>query len=114
MIVSTIDPPDGLSVIGPPQLIEQRITRPWQSSDKSEKRAIRSSEVIFFIEYHLHSQLVSKLKFIGKNSLFSLRLAIYITADSIVGIASGTALTMTALPLPAPVRIQVDKYLNQE
>ena len=30
-----------------------------------------------------------------------------------MGIASGTALTMTALPLPAPIRIQVDKYLNK-
>lgn len=55
MIVCTIDPPDGLSVIGPPQLIEERITRPWSMSSGTETRAIKTSEMIFFVEYHLHS-----------------------------------------------------------
>ena len=113
LIVSTLDPPESLSIIGPPQLIEERITRPWQRSLGTEKRAIKASEIIFFIEYHLHSQVINKVKFIGKNAVFSLRIAIYVTDESIVGVASGTAVAVTALPLPAPVSIKVDKYLNK-
>lgn len=114
LIVSTLDPPESVNIIGPPQLIEERITRPWQKSLSSEKRAIKASEIIFFIEYHLHSQVVNKVKFIGKNAVFSLRIAIYVTDESIVGVASGTAVAVTCLPLPAPISIKIDKYLNKK
>ena len=56
--------------------------------------------MIFFIEYHLHSQIINKVKFIGKNAVFSLKINISICNDAIVGVASGTAVAITALPLP--------------
>jgi hypothetical protein len=36
-----------------------------------------------------------------------------VTAESIIGIASGTAFTLKALPIPAPVKIKVDKYFKK-
>lgn len=73
IIISTIDPPEGLNVIGPPQMIEERICR-WKDKRRREKQAMYVSEQIFFIEYQLHSNLINKLKFLGKNSIFSLRI----------------------------------------
>jgi hypothetical protein len=62
------------------------------------------------MEYHLHSQLINKLKYMGKNSIFSLRISIRVSDQYIIGIATGTALTLKALPIPLPISIQVDKY----
>jgi len=53
------------------------------------------------------------MKFLGKNSIFSLNVKIIVNEDSIIGIASGTALTLKALPLPSPIDIQVNKYFKK-
>ena len=54
VIIASIDPPEGLNVIGNPKYIEERIFQPKQSH-RGEKHAMHVSESIFFIEYHLHS-----------------------------------------------------------
>jgi len=36
----------------------------------------------------------------GKNSLFSLKMSIKVCDQIIIGIASGTAITLKALPIP--------------
>ena len=64
------------------------------------------SEKVFFLEYHLHSQLIKKMKLYAKNALFSLRLHISISDDIITGIASGTAICLRALPIPVPLKIK--------
>lgn len=46
----------------------------------------------------------------GKNSIFSLKISIKVSDQYIIGIATGTALTLKALPIPSPISIQVDKY----
>ena len=97
-----------------PKLIEERICRPKQNLRfGSERRAIHVSESIFFIEYHLHSQLINKMKFMGKNAIFSLKIQILISEQFIIGIASGTAITLRALPLPSPIEVKVDKYFQK-
>lgn len=65
------------------------------------------------MEYHLHTQLVNKMKFMGKNSIFSLRISIRLTEDAITGIATGTAMTLRALPIPYPLNINVNKYFKK-
>jgi len=49
----------------------------------------------------------------GKNSIFGLRVSIQVNEDSITGIATGTALTLKALPIPLPVDVQVNKYFKK-
>ena len=72
LILATIDPPVGLNIIGSPKIIEARICRPYYVLKNIEKNATSISESIFFIEYHLHSQLIRKMKFFGKNAIFGL------------------------------------------
>jgi len=116
IIISTIDPPEGLNVIGPPQLLEERVSRQKRNNREfqrnSEKHAIYVSEQIFFIEYYLHSNLINQIKFMGKNSIFSLRIQIYVNDTAIIGVASCTALTLKALPIPPPIKIQVDEFFK--
>ena len=56
---------------------------------------------------------MNKLKFMGKNSIFNLRINIYISEDHIIGTATGTAMTLKALPIPQPIEIKIDKYFKQ-
>lgn len=117
MIISTIDPPQGINIIGPPQIIEERVCRSKIKSRgdnhrKHEKQAMNVSEQIFFLEYNLHSNLINQVKFLGKNSIFSLRIQIYLNESQIIGVASCTALTLKALPIPSPIKIQVDQYFK--
>lgn len=73
---------------------------------KGEQHAISVSGQVFFLEYHLHSQLIKKMKLYCKNALFSLRVSIIIAGDIITGIASGTAMCLKALPIPMPLQIK--------
>ena len=54
--------------------------------------------------------MVNKMKFMGKNSIFNLYITIQMNDDSITGIATGTALTLKALPIPRPLEVQINKY----
>lgn len=79
MIISTIDPPEGINIIGPPQMIEEWVCRQKFNSNshynrRNEKQAINVSEQVFFIEYSLHSNIINQAKFLGKNAVFSLRI----------------------------------------
>ena len=53
------------------------------------------------------------MKLMGKNSIFRLNVQIKISSDSIFGIASGTAMTLKALPIPSPIDIKVNKYFKK-
>ena len=105
IIIASIDPPEGINIVGPPKYIESRIVK-QKKHQKGEQHAISVSEKVFFLEYHLHSQLIKKMKLYSKNALFSLRLHIIISEDIITGIASGTALCLKALPIPFPLKIK--------
>jgi len=116
IIICSIDPPEGLSVIGQPKFIETRIVK-HKKKAKREQHAIQVSEKVFFLEYQLHSQLIKRMKFLCKNSIFGLRISIVVAQDTITGIATGTALCLRALPLPAPLKIKVNartKEWNKE
>jgi hypothetical protein len=104
LIVATIDPPEGLNIIGAPKYIEARIVKPKKFL-KGEQHAIAVSEKTFFIDYHLHSQIIKKMKLLCKNALFALKVNIMISDDIIIGVATGTAMCLKALPIPMPLRI---------
>ena len=110
LIIASIEPPQGINIIGAPKLIEERVCIPKTTTLRGEALAVHVSESVFFAEYHLHSQLVNKMKFMGKNSIFALRMQIQVSEENIVGIATGTAMTLKALPIPQPIDIKVDKY----
>ena len=111
IIISTMDPPEGISIIGAPKFIEVSTTRS-KLNLKHEKNAVQINEHMFFIEYQLHSQLINKMKFIGKNSIFALRISVHITNETIIGTAVGTAFTLKALPLPVPIDFKINKYFK--
>ena len=77
----------------------------YNRNDRGEKQATLISEMVFFIEYYLYSQLVSKMKLFGKNALFSLRRTINVANNVITGLATATAICLRALPLPRPLKI---------
>jgi hypothetical protein len=52
------------------------------------------------------------MKLLSKNALFNLRINIIIGDETITGIATGTALTLRALPLPLSLKIYKNPQLN--
>jgi hypothetical protein len=73
LIIATIDPPQGINIIGSPRYIQARIVK-RKKYVKGEQHAISVSEKVFFLEYHLHSQLIKKMKLYCKNAVFGLRI----------------------------------------
>lgn len=104
LIISTIDPPQNLNLLGEPRYLEAR-TVMSKKPQKGDQHAISLSEKLFFLENHLYYQLINKMKLFCKNSLFSLKINIVITDSVIAATASGTALCLKALPLPMPLKI---------
>lgn len=72
------------------------------------------NDQVFVTKYHLHNQLLTKMRLAGKNALFSYRAKVNINHDSITGIATGTALCLRALPLPKPIKIVPYRHLLSE
>lgn len=104
VIIATIDPPEGLNIIGGPRYMEARIVK-QKKNLKGEAHAISVSEKVFFLEYHLHSQLIKKMKLFCKNAIFGVKIKIIISDDIITGTATGTAVCLKALPIPMPLKI---------
>ena len=113
IITATVDPPDGINIIGAPKYIEARMVKS-KKHKKGEQHAISVSEKVFFLEYHLHSQLIKKMKLLCKNALFSLRVNIIIAEDTITGTATATAVCLRALPIPMPLKIKKNPTLLHE
>lgn len=108
ILICSVDPPSGLEFLGRPELIQVRGIKLKKNSHhgsiqtKLEKEAFQISEKVFFLESGLYSQLITKLKLMGKNSVFSLRSKITIANNFITCIVTGTALSLAALPIPKP------------
>jgi hypothetical protein len=49
----------------------------------------------------------------GKNSIFSLKISINVSEENIVGVATGTAMTLMALPVPSTLDIKVNEYFKK-
>ena len=112
IILASIEPPEGLNMIGRPQLIQARTCKLLGSKEKGEQNvALSVSEKLFFVEYDLHEQLLSKMRIICMNALFAVKVKVKVTKYAILAYAIGTALRLSALPLSSTLQIKRDKSL---
>ncbi|XP_069132346.1 C2 domain-containing protein 5-like [Argopecten irradians] len=99
VLFTTIDPPSEVQICGRGSLIQARICR-MKLKGKGETNAREISDSLPFLEYELHNQLMNKLKLRGMNGLFGLKIQISVGDTLLVGIATATAVFLTALMLP--------------
>ncbi|KAG0267474.1 hypothetical protein BG011_004508 [Mortierella polycephala] len=104
ILLSTVEPPAELGVVGQSAFVEAHVCRAKKRRD-GESNASIVSDVIPFVEYDLHRQLMYKLKIHGLNAIFGLRFQLTVGDSLIVAVACGTAMYLSALPTPPTLRI---------
>jgi uncharacterized protein YbjQ (UPF0145 family) len=104
ILLSTVEPPAELGVVGQSAFVEAHVCRAKKRKD-GESNATIVSDAIPFVEYDLHRQLMYKLKIHGLNAIFGLRFQLTVGDSLIVAVACGTAMYLSALPTPPALRI---------
>jgi len=104
ILLSTVEPPAELGVVGQSAFVEAHVCRAKKRKD-GESNATIVSDAIPFVEYDLHRQLMYKLKIHGLNAVFGLRFQLSVGDSLIVAVACGTAMYLSALPTPPALRI---------
>lgn len=104
ILFTTIDMPTEANVTGKGCLIQARLCRTKKKA-QGEGNAMAISNLLPFLEYELHTQLMNKLKLRGMNALFGLRIQISIGETMLLGLASATGVYLTALPSPGGIHI---------
>ncbi|KAM9481862.1 C2 domain-containing protein 5 isoform 1-T1 [Clarias gariepinus] len=104
VLFTTIDVPSEAHVTGKGCLIQARLCRPKKKA-QGEGNATAISNLLPFLEYELHTQLMNKLKLRGMNTLFGLRMQISVGENMLLGLASATGVYLTALPSPGGIQI---------
>lgn len=99
VLLTTMEPPEGLPVTGRGCLVQAYVCRPKRDT-KGELNAKEISDGLPFLEYELHRMLLSKLKVKGMNAIFGLKVQVSIGERMLVGLATGTAMFLTPLPSP--------------
>ncbi|XP_077931871.1 C2 domain-containing protein 5 isoform X17 [Halichoerus grypus] len=72
---------------------------------QAEANATAISNLLPFMEYEVHTQLMNKLKLKGMNALFGLRIQITVGENMLMGLASATGVYLAALPTPGGIQI---------
>ncbi|KAK2894473.1 hypothetical protein Q8A67_011702 [Cirrhinus molitorella] len=104
VLFTTIDLPTEANVNGKGCLIQARLCRTKKKA-QGEVNATAISNLLPFLEYELHTQLMNKLKLRGMNALFGLRIQISVGETMLLGLASATGVYLTALPSPGGIQI---------
>ncbi|XP_069084659.1 C2 domain-containing protein 5 isoform X6 [Pleurodeles waltl] len=104
VLFTTIDLPADAAVSGKGCLIQARLCR-LKKKAQAEANATAISNLLPFMEYELHTQLMNKLKLKAMNALFGLRVQITVGETMLMGLASATAVYLTALPAPGGIQI---------
>ncbi|XP_051512077.1 C2 domain-containing protein 5 isoform X7 [Myxocyprinus asiaticus] len=104
VLFTTIDLPTEANITGKGCLIQARLCRTKKKA-QGEGNATAISNLLPFLEYELHTQLMNKLKLRGMNSLFGLRIQISVGETMLLGLASATGVYLTALPSPGRIQI---------
>nr|XP_047130969.1 C2 domain-containing protein 5 isoform X3 [Hydra vulgaris] len=99
VILSTIELPEDLPIIGSGCMIQARVIR-CKKKDKEESNAENVGQILPFIEFDLHQQMINKLKLKGMNAIFGLTTCLTMAEQTIIGVMTGTAVYISALPLP--------------
>ncbi|XP_018415516.1 PREDICTED: C2 domain-containing protein 5 [Nanorana parkeri] len=104
VLFTTIDLPSDAPVVGKGCLIQARLCR-LKKKAQAEANAMVISNLLPFMEYELHTQLMNKLKLKGMNALFGLRIQITVGETMLLGLASATGVYLSALPTPGGIQI---------
>ncbi|XP_060101895.1 C2 domain-containing protein 5 isoform X12 [Heteronotia binoei] len=104
VLFTTIDLPADALVVGKGCLIQARLCR-LKKKAQAEANATAISNLLPFMEYEVHTQLMNKLKLKGMNALFGLRIQITVGETMLMGMASATGVYLAALPTPGGIQI---------
>jgi len=104
ILLTTIEPPSQVEIVGRAGILQARVLR-LKKDLKGENNAREVSDALPFLEYEIHRQLVNKLKVKGMNAIFGLQVRISLSDRVLVGLATGTAVYLSALPPPALPKI---------
>ncbi|XP_045174901.2 C2 domain-containing protein 5-like isoform X2 [Mercenaria mercenaria] len=104
VLFTTINPPAEIQTVGKGAFIQARVCRP-KANSKAEANAKEISDILPFLEYDLHNQLMNKLKIRSMNGLFGLKMQFVVGESMLIGIASATGAYLTPLPSPPVPRL---------
>ncbi|XP_063302738.1 C2 domain-containing protein 5 isoform X8 [Pelobates fuscus] len=104
VLFTTIDLPTDAPVIGKGCLIQARLCR-LKKKAQAEANATAISNLLPFMEYELHTQLMNKVKLRSMNALFGLRIQITVGETMLLGLASATGVYLAALPSSGGIQI---------
>eukprot|EP00731_Ephydatia_muelleri_P006978 Em0003g1226a len=99
VILSTGDLPAGLLVRGKGCLLQVVVCHSKRRM-RGDDNATHVGKELPFIEYNLHLRLMNKLALKKMNAIFGLKIQIAVGETMIVGVATGTAVFLEALPPP--------------
>ncbi|CAE8606970.1 unnamed protein product, partial [Polarella glacialis] len=111
VLLATVDFPEGLPVVGRCELVEARVCR-LMRRQSGEAHAQELSEALPFLELELHKQLMYKMRVMGLNAAFGLRIEISHGPSLLIGVATATAALVPAFPRPPVVRVQPSRFCN--
>ena len=103
VLLSTVEIPHGVAVQGSGKLLEVHVCRAKPVERKLqgyELSAARLSELLPFLEFDVHKQIMSKLKIRAHNAVFGLRMQVCIGEGLVTCMATGTSVLLLALPVP--------------
>lgn len=110
----TFELPDEISVIGRASFIQATVCKAKRDM-RGELNAKEISDCLPFLEYELHCLLLNKLKVRGMNAISGLRVQVSVGEKLIVGMAVGTAMFLTALPVPTLLQLSSsNSWQNKE
>ncbi|XP_077597608.1 C2 domain-containing protein 5 isoform X4 [Stigmatopora nigra] len=104
VLFTTIDLPSEAAIAGKGCLIQARLCR-LKKRAQGEVNATAISNLLPFMEYELHTQLMNKLKLRSMNALFGLHIQISVGENMLLGLASATGVYLSALPAPGGIQI---------
>ncbi|XP_073841071.1 C2 domain-containing protein 5 isoform X2 [Musca autumnalis] len=104
VLLATLEVPDCIQVTGRGCFLQAQVVRAKKDL-RSESNAKEISDGLPFLEYELHRVLINKLKAKGMNAIFGLRVQVSIGERMLALVATGTALFISALPVPQVPKI---------
>ncbi|EFA77124.1 C2 calcium-dependent membrane targeting domain-containing protein [Heterostelium album PN500] len=115
IILASIDLPPGIPITGKGVLVQARVCR-LKKKSQGDSNATILSENVPFIEYDLHNQIMYKLKVLGMNAAFGFKSQITFSDTLVIGVATATAVFLSALPAPRILHINrtLDPLQHQE
>ncbi|KAF6211899.1 hypothetical protein GE061_012416 [Apolygus lucorum] len=113
VLMTTAELMDGVKVKGKGTLIQALVCR-HKRECKGELNAKEVSDALPFLEYEMHTQLMHRLIAAGANAIIGLRVELCLGERVLIGHATGTAVTLAALPPPASPTELDDKQSSDE